>query len=84
MSAAGAAEFRTEWADVPRDLDRLHEIEFNKDGRQIVMRPIDIPCAWRSSREQRGLAPPVAVTLPAHVRSRDVPVQPHRLDSYAG
>ena len=35
-----------------------------------------------ASREQRGLAPPVAVELPAHVRARDVPVQPHRLDGY--
>jgi len=33
-----AAGFRPEWADVLRELDRLQEIELNKDGRQIVMR----------------------------------------------
>jgi hypothetical protein len=33
-----AARFRPEWADVLRELDRLQEIELNKDGRQIIMR----------------------------------------------
>jgi hypothetical protein len=29
---------RPEWADVLRELDRLQEIELNKDGRQVIMR----------------------------------------------
>jgi Transposase DDE domain len=32
------AGLRPEWADVLRELDRLQEIELNKDGRQVVMR----------------------------------------------
>ena len=32
--------------------------------------------------DQQGAAPPVAVTLPAHVRDRDKPVRPHALESY--
>jgi hypothetical protein len=32
------AAFRPEWADVLRDLDRLQEIEIDKDGRQITLR----------------------------------------------
>ena len=33
-----AVGFRPEWGDVLRDLDRLQEIELNKDGRQIIIR----------------------------------------------
>jgi len=29
---------RPEWADVLRELDRLQEMELNKDGRQVIMR----------------------------------------------
>jgi len=32
------AGLRPEWADVLRELDRLQEIELNRDGRQIIMR----------------------------------------------
>ena len=32
------AAFRPEWADVLRDLDRLQEIQIDKDGRQITLR----------------------------------------------
>jgi hypothetical protein len=32
------AAFRPEWADVLRDLDRLQEIEIDKDGRRITLR----------------------------------------------
>ena len=38
--------------------------------------------ALERRREQQGAAPPVAVTLPAHVRDRDKPVRPHALESY--
>src|SRR4051812_3275954 len=33
-----AAGFRPEWSDVLRDLDRLQDIEIDKDGRQITLR----------------------------------------------
>ena len=33
-------------------------------------------------RAHRGEPPPVAVELPAHVRTRDVPVTPHALEPY--
>lgn len=35
-------------------------------------------------RQRKALAepPPLAITLPDHVRRRDVPVRPHRLDGY--
>ena len=32
------AAFRPEWADVLHDLDRLQEIEIDKDGRRITLR----------------------------------------------
>ncbi len=32
------AEFRPEWSDVLRDLDRLQEVEISSDGSQIVLR----------------------------------------------
>ena len=32
------AGLRPEWADVLRELDRLQEMELNKDGRQVIMR----------------------------------------------
>ena len=32
------AAFRPEWADVLRDLDRLQEVEIDKDGRRITLR----------------------------------------------
>ena len=39
---------------------------------------------WRSNAAaaDRRQAPPVALTLPAHVRARDKAVQPHSLDTY--
>jgi hypothetical protein len=33
-------------------------------------------------REDRRQAPPVDVTLPAHVQARDTAVRPHSLDTY--
>ena len=55
------AGLRPEWADVLRELDRLQEIEFNKHGRQIIMR---IPAV--------GIIGPLfnaaRVALPANIR----------------
>jgi transposase len=38
--------------------------------------------ALERHREQQGDPPPVAITLPDHVRARDTPVQPHALEPY--
>ncbi len=32
------AEFRPEWGDVLRDLDRLQDVEISKDGQQMILR----------------------------------------------
>jgi len=67
-------------------LDRYGAAELQAAISEALARDVPHPNAVRLAlerhREQRGLAPPVAVVLPAHVRARDVPVQPHRLDSY--
>jgi hypothetical protein len=34
----GRAEFRPEWSDVLRDLDRLQAVEISSDGSQVVLR----------------------------------------------
>ncbi|KAI3603369.1 Mobile element protein [Cupriavidus necator H850] len=38
--------------------------------------------ALERRRAARGEPPPVAMELPEHVRRKDTPVQPHRLDTY--
>jgi transposase len=38
--------------------------------------------ALEKRREARQAPPPIVVTLPEHVRAKDVLVQPHRLDTY--
>ena len=38
--------------------------------------------ALERRRAERGEPPPVVMSLPEHVRRKDTPVQPHRLDSY--
>jgi transposase len=67
-------------------LDRYGAAELQAAIDEALARDVPHPNAVRLAlerrREQRGLAPPVAVVLPAHVRSRDVPVQPHRLEIY--
>jgi hypothetical protein len=67
-------------------LERYGATELQAAINEALARDVPHPNAVRLAlerrREQRGLAPPVAVELPAHVRARDVPVQPHRLDSY--
>jgi hypothetical protein len=67
-------------------LERYGAAELQAAISEALARDVPHPNAVRLAlerrRERRGLAPPVAVVLPAHVRTRDVPVQPHRLDSY--
>jgi hypothetical protein len=38
--------------------------------------------ALERRREDRGLPPPVALSLPQHVQQRDNPIKPHELDGY--
>jgi hypothetical protein len=40
-----------------------------------------VRAALERSRSARGTPPPVAMNLPEHVRRKDTPVQPHRLDT---
>ena len=47
-----------------------------------VPHPNNVLLALDARRHVRGEAPPTPVQLPEHLRSRDVTVQPHRLDSY--
>ena len=67
-------------------LERYGAAELQAAISEALARDVPHPNAVRLAlerrRERRGLAPPVAVVLPAHVRTRDVPVQPHRLESY--
>ena len=44
--------------------------------------PNAVRLALERRRDDRRQAPPVAITLPAHVRARDKAVQPHSLDTY--
>jgi len=44
--------------------------------------PNAVRLALERRRDDRRQAPPVALTLPAHVRARDKAVQPHSLDTY--
>jgi transposase len=69
-----------------RLLDRYGAAELQAAIIEALARDVPHPNAVRLAlerhREQLGQAPPVAVEMPAHVRSRDVPVQPHRLETY--
>ncbi len=47
-----------------------------------VPHPNNVRLALDARRHARGEAPPTPVHLPEHLRSRDVAVRPHRLDSY--
>src|SRR6516164_8249139 len=38
--------------------------------------------ALERGREQRHEPPPIAIDLPEHIKTRDTPVQPHRLEAY--
>jgi len=47
-----------------------------------VPHPNAVRLALERRRDDRQQAPPVALTLPAHVRARDKTVQPHSLETY--
>jgi hypothetical protein len=47
-----------------------------------VPHPNAVRLALERRRDDRRQDPPVALTLPAHVRARDKTVQPHSLETY--
>lgn len=47
-----------------------------------VPHPNAVRLALENRREARDCPPPVEIVLPAHVQRRDVPVVPHRLETY--
>ena len=69
-----------------RLLDRYGAEELQAAIEEALGRGVPHPNAVRLALEQRRAAkqlpPPVAVTLSPAVQQRDVPVHPHRLDSY--
>jgi transposase len=73
-------------AELLRLLDRYGAAELDAAAREALARGVPHPNAVRLAlerrREQRSEAPPVAVELPDHVKTRDAPVRPHRLETY--
>jgi transposase len=69
-----------------RLLDRYGAVELQAAILEALVRDVPHPNAVRLAleqrRAQRGDAPPVMLSLPAHVQARDVPVAPHRLETY--
>jgi hypothetical protein len=69
-----------------RLLERYGAAELDAAIREAIERGVPHPNAVRlvleHRRELRQEAPPVAVILPEHVKARDGPVQPHRLEPY--
>jgi hypothetical protein len=59
-----AAGFHPEWGDVRRDLDRLQEVEINKDGKRMILRTPATGTAGRLFQAAR-------IALPANVRDAD-------------
>ena len=47
-----------------------------------VPHPNAVRVALERQRQAQGEPPPLAVSLPEHVKRRDVPVRPHKLDDY--
>lgn len=73
-------------AALMRLLDRYGAAELQAAITEALASNVPHPNAVRLAldrrREQRQEAPPVALTLPAHVQARDAPVQTHRLETY--
>ena len=69
-----------------RLLDRYGAADLQAAIREALERDVPHPNAVRLAlerrREQRGETPPIDIDLPADVRARDAPVQPHALETY--
>jgi hypothetical protein len=73
-------------AALMRLLDRYGASELQGAIEEALARGVPHPNAVRLAlerrREARQLPPPVAMSLPEHVRARDILVPPQRLDTY--
>jgi Mu transposase-like protein len=69
-----------------RLLDRYGAVELEASIREALANDVPHPNAVRLAlerrREQRHEPPPVAIDLPEHVKTRDIPVKPHQLAAY--
>ena len=69
-----------------RLLDRYRAEELLAGIEEALLRDVPHPNAVRLAlehrREARELPPPVGIALSEHVKKRDVPVRPHRLETY--
>jgi hypothetical protein len=67
-------------------LDRYGAAELDAAITEALERGVPHPNAVRLAlerrREQRNEAPPIAVELPDHIKTRDAAVKPHRLETY--
>jgi hypothetical protein len=67
-------------------LGRYGMTELQAAVAEALQRGVPHPNAVRHAlerrREARDLPPPVEITLPLHVQSRDTQAQPHNLDTY--
>lgn len=73
-------------AELLRLLERYGAAELQAGIEDALIRDVPHPNAVRLAlerrREARDLPPPVEIALPEHVRRRDIPVRPHRLETY--
>jgi hypothetical protein len=85
-AAARGANLGTITAALMRLLQRYGGAELQAAILVALDRDVPHPNAVRLAlerrREDRRQAPPVAMTLPAHVQARDTAVRPHSLDTY--
>ena len=85
-AAARGDNLGTITAALLRLLDRYGAAELQAALQDALERDVPHPNAVRLAlerrREDRGLPPPVALSLPQHVQQRDNPIKPHRLDGY--
>jgi Mu transposase-like protein len=85
-AAERSANLGTITAALLRLLDRYGAAQLQAAIGDALERGVPHPNAVRLAlerrREARQLPPPLAVCLPPHVRQKDTPVQPHRLDTY--
>jgi len=69
-----------------RLLERYGAAELDASIGEALERGVPHPNAVRVAlerrREQRHEPPPIAIDLPEHIKTRDTPVQPHRLEAY--
>jgi transposase len=72
--------------DLLRLLDRYGPVELQAAIEDALAggspHPNSVRTALERRREARQAPPPVAMALPEHVRAKDAPVHPHRLDTY--